>query len=81
MAGKQRPRVAVLGVGSIAAGGGLVPYCVGDQFGKQPIELFVFPSVQPDETRSAQHSRILVEKIAGHEVDELAVGHGVRRMR
>lgn len=63
MSCQQRPQVGIVGVGSFAAVGWIAPHCVGDQIGEQPVELFVSPSMQPDETRPAQHIRVLVEQI------------------
>lgn len=81
MTGKQCPKVAVVGIGSVAALGGVAPNRIANQVGKQLVELFVGAAVELDETRPAKYVRIFVEQSAGHEVDDLTVEHGVQDPR
>ena len=81
MAGEQCPQVSISGVRSVIHCGRHPPHRIGDQVRKQPVEFLAGQAMQPDQTRTTQHARILAEQFVRHGVDEAAVEHGVQNAR
>ena len=81
MAGEQCPQVLISGVRSVTRRGRRSPHRIGDQVRKQSVEFLAGQTMQPDQTRTAQHARILAEQFVRHEVNKTAAEHGVQNAR